>query len=113
MFSHLTNGLVILAGATDFFETFSILETGAVLQAASGNTVDSMLEAVAALYEVSGTLAAAPVLSGGLDNVADFVVEVVLEMVALGVEEDAVHLEVVAVHSLAVCLNLLVAVVQL
>lgn len=92
VFSHLTDVLVFLAVAAD------------VLQVASRTTVDPVLEADA-LGEVTVTLAAAPVLlTSAVDTAADFVVEVVLEMVAL--EEEvvlvslgfaAVHLEVAAV----------------
>lgn len=78
----------------------SILEAGAVLQVASGTTVDPVLEAVAASYEAAATcIDAAPVLlSSGLDNLADFVVGIVLETVALEVEVYPVRLEMSAVN---------------
>lgn len=69
----------------------------AVLQAASCTTVDSDLGVVAVLYEVAGTLAAAPVLfSSVLDTVADFVA--VLDMVVLDEEEVDVNLQAVVVQ---------------
>lgn len=87
------------------------MEAGAVFQAASCTTMDSLLEAVAALYEVLAViLAAAPVIfSRGLGNVADLVVDISLEMdavevvlVAAGSEVVAVEMEGVALRPLAV-----------
>lgn len=99
---------------SELLDAFSVLKPGAVLQAASHPTVDSVFEWVAALYEAALTSAAAPVLlSSVLGNVADVLVEVVLEMVALEVEVVAVQVGIVAVHLLAVSLDLLLAVVQL
>lgn len=68
----------------------------------------------AALHEVTVTLDAAPVLlSSAFDSVADFVVELVFEMVILEVEVGPVSLDEGAVYFAVVAVQMVVVAVDL